>query len=159
MGFITSEDQREREREIQEAKEEHNLGSGFPSTVEELEEAESLSNYEGTAKAAITGLWKVEIRMPPFDEPDAVSEFLGKDIAPDVVRGRFRETFQKIINSDTRAKILYYWRFGRAATGTGAKVRARTFTRMFHPFEPDKIHVKGVGKKEGDTVVITAINL
>lgn len=159
MGFITPEDQRERQEDIEDAGEE-GLGTGFPRTVEELEESDApVPQYDGTLTGKITSLWKVEVRLPPFDEPNISGEFLGKDLTPEIFEKITIETFREATNNDQKAKVLYYWRYERAFAETGAKMRARIFTRALHPLRFDKIHTKGVGKLDGDTVVITAINL
>jgi len=129
----------------------------FPSTVEEFEEADSLAEYDGTVTSAITGLWKVQVREPPFEEPTISKEFLGTNVTPESIRN-FVSSIRKELSGE-EVRVLYFWKM-RGVTKTGIKTRARIFTRSFNPVEPDVINAKVVGEgKDGKWRVITAVSL
>lgn len=129
----------------------------MPRTVEELEKADSLAEYEGTVSSAMTGLWKVQIREPPFDEPTISEEFLGRNIAPESLRNFIKSAQEELTGEEIR--VLYFWKM-RGVTETGVKTRARVFTRIFNITEPDLINAKVVGKgKDGKWRVVTAVSL
>lgn len=134
--------------------------SRFPRTVEELEQADSISNYRGTVRQEITGLWKVQVREPPFDEPTLTEEFLGVDVTPDIIEKQIGDRLRELTKSSQRAKILYFWKM-KAVTESGAKLRARTLTRALHLTTPDVINTRALDQRDGEgrVIVITGVEL
>ena len=104
---------------------------------------------------------EISVHNPPFDESGVIQEFVGEgvyreyealrkaaDFSDDTV-GRFIREAEDMIGPIRDTYRIRYSLLVRAATGTfiserGAKARARAFTRVKNPFEPEFIHIRRI---------------
>lgn len=153
MGFLTAEDQREREEQSDVE------AAGFPRTVEELETAEATSRYDGTIKGEIGGLQRAFIKDSNTKETIVAQNFANQDdLTPRLISRTLGNVMSRVSNSDRKAMVFYEWDI-RAATDQGARVRTRAFTRFLHPTEFDEVKVKILSGSMTTRQVLTAITI